>query len=194
MQSWDLLIVGLLATGFRRVVWFELTCADHGDWRSAVEVDTEFHPGCPRCGRPSDAIILAEGFTSRETIPWECVSPALSPGAKRRGWDDAVVSPSKREYRTAFTRRPPNPRIIVIAWLSLRGASREIRAATLGIPRPNTLSVYEHRHGSAIEAEKERLQRLSDAERRTAFEAARAQAIRVTRYPQNFAAAQHGAS
>jgi len=192
---WASLSAELLARGFRRISYFELSCADHGDWRSAVEADSEFHPACPRCGRPSEATILAEGFSRRDRIlPWECVSPALSAAAKRRGWDDAVVSPSKREYRTAVTRRPPNPRIVVIAWLTLRGASRKTRAATLGIPRANTLSVFEHRHSSAIEAAKERLQRLSDAERRTAFEAARAQVIRVTTYPQNFAEAQHSAS
>jgi len=73
--TWDQVRLQLLAHGYRKILYFELSCADHGDFRSAYEPDGEFHPACPRCGRPSEATILAEGFTRRQTIRWERVAP-----------------------------------------------------------------------------------------------------------------------
>jgi hypothetical protein len=65
---------------FNRVLFFELSCPQHGDWRSAIPIDSESRRlQCPRCGEVYRAAILARGLV-RSPVPWSLVSPALSRG------------------------------------------------------------------------------------------------------------------
>jgi hypothetical protein len=107
MQSWNGVALGLLALGYRRVLFFELSCGDHGDWRSAYEPDGEFHPACPRCGRPAEAAILAEGFTRRESIPWELVSVPLDKRLRGEWRPDALPKRHQPDHYKPRSGRPP---------------------------------------------------------------------------------------
>ncbi len=194
MQSWDLITLGLLALGYRQIHFIEIECTEHGAFRAGVEQLLETF-ACPRCGKSEEAAYLARGFTRKPTI-WECVSRPLSAGAKRRNWAEAV-SPSKpkREYRAAFTRRPPNPetehRIVLAAFLALRGATRQAMAEQIGVKAG---AVFYCRNKTAIEREQERLRLLPEDARRYEVERARLRlGGRVSTHPQNFAAAQHSA-
>jgi hypothetical protein len=63
---------------FNRVLFFELSCPAHGDWRSAMPLDSESRRvQCPRCGEPYRAAILARGLVQSD-VPWVLVSPSLS--------------------------------------------------------------------------------------------------------------------
>lgn len=73
---WSCLVEQL--AGFRQVLHFELSCPQHGDWRSAMPLEAESQRAqCPRCGEPYRAAILARGLT-RNTVAWVLVSPSLS--------------------------------------------------------------------------------------------------------------------
>jgi hypothetical protein len=73
--SWSLLIEQL--PQFNRVLFFELSCPQHGDWRSAVPINSESRRlQCPRCGEVYRAAILARGLV-RSPVPWSLVSPSL---------------------------------------------------------------------------------------------------------------------
>jgi hypothetical protein len=62
---------------FNRVLFFELSCPQHGDWRSAIPIDSKSRRlQCPRCGEIYRAAILARGLV-RSPVPWSLVSPAL---------------------------------------------------------------------------------------------------------------------
>jgi hypothetical protein len=106
MQSWDGLRLALAELGFRKILYFELSCGDHGDFRSAYEPDGEFRPACPRCGRPAEASILAEGYTRRTTIPWGLVSSALPANAK--GYREPAAPKRKApDWHKPRSGRPP---------------------------------------------------------------------------------------
>jgi hypothetical protein len=75
MQRFDDLARELMAIGFRKVLWIELTCPAHGDWRGVCGLD-EQSLCCPRCQQAAEAAILARGLT-RDTVAWKCVSPAV---------------------------------------------------------------------------------------------------------------------
>jgi hypothetical protein len=107
MQCWDGLRLELLALGYRRILYFELSCADHGDFRSAYEPDGEFHPACPRCGRPAEAAILAEGFTRRASIPWELVSGPLAKGLKGDWRPEPLPKRKAPDWHKPRSGRPP---------------------------------------------------------------------------------------
>jgi len=105
MESWDGLRLGLLALGYRKITYLQLGCAC-GDFRSGVEQQQDSYP-CPRCGKPSQAVPLAEGFTRREQIPWEQVAWPLP--ARYRGDSDVDRRPRARTRRSQDARhtRPP---------------------------------------------------------------------------------------
>lgn len=63
---------------YNRVLFFELSCPQHGDWRSAIPIDAEFRRlPCPRCNQLHRAAILARGLVQSD-VPWTLVSPSLS--------------------------------------------------------------------------------------------------------------------
>ena len=89
MQSWDGLRLGLLALGYRKVVWIHLHCVRHGLFRVGIAGEQECYP-CPTCEQPCKVSVVAEGFT-RQSLPFkpELIVPALS----RKAMHDLLAEP-----------------------------------------------------------------------------------------------------
>jgi hypothetical protein len=82
MAAWAELSAQLEAVGFRAVCWVEASCGKHGDFRGAVELESE-SVRCPKCDRPIEAALLGRGLTRQTEIGWECVSLPTPASAKR---------------------------------------------------------------------------------------------------------------
>jgi hypothetical protein len=80
LETWDDLHerLGLMALGYRRVLYCELFCISCGDWRGVLEQELDTYE-CPSCRRPSKISIICEkAFTRQPEIPWEQVAKPLS--------------------------------------------------------------------------------------------------------------------
>jgi hypothetical protein len=191
MQSWDGLRLALTARGYRQITYIELTCPTDGDFRGAIspEFDSPACP-CPKCTAPSPYANLGRGFTRRETIPWVRVSRALPASAKVDTADDLPhqgprlpvyrggdrpCDANGNEYRTP-TARPRESRtqhrIVLVAFMALRGVSQQIMAVELGV-RIGTARTFFWRYKTPIAQEQERLRRLPEDARRFEAEQAR---------------------
>jgi hypothetical protein len=49
LESWDGLRLGLMALGYRSIIWFHLHCVDHGVFKLGVSEEMDTYP-CPECG------------------------------------------------------------------------------------------------------------------------------------------------
>jgi hypothetical protein len=101
-KSWDEVRIGLLALGYRELLYVEIVCISCGRFRGAVE-DDEVFP-CPTCHADSVLTFCAEGFTRRGLPAWERVETPLSPQmrAKLMGEDfgeDVVFHRQQRRQR-----------------------------------------------------------------------------------------------
>jgi hypothetical protein len=81
LESWNDLHerLGLLALGYRRVLYCELFCVRCGDWRGVLEQEADTYYNCPSCHQPSKISIVCEkAFTRQPEIPWERIAKPLS--------------------------------------------------------------------------------------------------------------------
>jgi len=72
-----------LARGFRIITFCEITCIQHGSYRSAIQSELEAYP-CPVCRAACRAVLLGEGVTRHELPPWELVEKAFAGSKARR--------------------------------------------------------------------------------------------------------------
>ena len=70
VESWGGLRLGLMALGYRRVIWLHIACPHHGLFRVGLPEELEFYR-CPHptCERACSASILCEGFT-KQPLPF----------------------------------------------------------------------------------------------------------------------------
>jgi hypothetical protein len=100
--------LGLMALGYRPVIYIELSCPDCGVWRIGLE--PEQSPSCPSCEYKAEwtCYELASGFT-RQSLP--IVEKYLAaPIRERRGypisypWNTSVPFLAERNRRAAAYR------------------------------------------------------------------------------------------
>ena len=72
-----------LARGYRVITFVEITCIQHGSYRSAIQSELEAYP-CPVCRAACRAVLLGEGVTRHELPPWELVEKPFAPSKARR--------------------------------------------------------------------------------------------------------------
>lgn len=77
LPEWVSLVTELTQHGYIELVFVELACPAHGDWRGAVADIAGNVLTCPKCQQPAEAAILGRGLTRRPEIEWKCISPAL---------------------------------------------------------------------------------------------------------------------
>jgi hypothetical protein len=116
VQTWDGLRLGLLALGYRRIIFLELACVTCGDFRTGIEEEAEFY-FCPRCQKASKIVLIGEGYTRRAQIPWEQVWGPLPQSLHAEDRDSLVAhratrrrqemkdSTPKRRYVSAGSRQ-----------------------------------------------------------------------------------------
>jgi len=70
LESWGGLRLGLMALGYRRVLWIHIACSRHGLFRVGLPEEQEYYR-CPNgtCERACSASILCEGFT-KQPLPF----------------------------------------------------------------------------------------------------------------------------
>jgi hypothetical protein len=152
MQTWDGIRLDLLALGYRQISYVEVSCPNHGDFRSGVEAVQDVFP-CPRCGRACEAAFLAEGFTRRHPLEWEQVAPALPTAAKEERETRAQRYPCAPRSSPAVTAE----RIALAEQLSAGGFSRMDIARRLfpeqsdAVRLKSSVNVFFHRHRGDIE-------------------------------------------
>ena len=77
MQSWSDVRLGLMALGYRRILYLEIVCVAHGTWRGALHEEQEIEP-CPKCQAACSLAHMVEGFSRHELPPWELRRKPLS--------------------------------------------------------------------------------------------------------------------
>ena len=110
VQTWDGLRLGLLALGYRRIIFLELACPTCGDFRTGIEEEAEFYY-CPVCGRASKIALLGEGYTRRAEIPWEQVYIAL-PRCVHSDDRDELVAQRAARWRQEMKDSKPKRRYV----------------------------------------------------------------------------------
>lgn len=110
LQSWDGIRLGLMALGYRRVLWVHIHCLEHGLFRCGEPEELEFYP-CPTCQQACKASILAEGFTRRNLpfAPELIVAPLSSQARQQLLANPRIVKPRRLADRHARkARRVPS--------------------------------------------------------------------------------------
>jgi hypothetical protein len=95
-----------LARGYRVIQFVEITCIQHGTFRSAIgESEPESYP-CAICQCACRAVILGEGVTRHELPLWELVEKAFA-GSKARHllMMESVLDESYRQPRRKIADR-----------------------------------------------------------------------------------------
>ena len=82
MRTWTEERLGLMALGYRRVIWLHVNCVEHGLYRIELSSEQEFYL-CPVCQHACSASILCQGYTKRE-LPFEPVLIVKALSAKTR--------------------------------------------------------------------------------------------------------------
>jgi hypothetical protein len=88
--------LGLLALGYRLLLWIHVHCTEHGLWRTAIAEELETY-ACPVCAAACKCVILAASYTRRPLpCPPELIVAPLSARTRLRstlwGWRDGILS------------------------------------------------------------------------------------------------------